>query len=40
MKKKNECPKCGISYKDPLVWQTHQTMSDGKIWCTSKGDKK
>jgi formylmethanofuran dehydrogenase subunit E len=32
----NECSKCGISYKDPLFWETHQTMSDGKIWCTNK----
>jgi hypothetical protein len=33
---KNECLKCGMSKKDPLFWETHQTMSDGKIWCTKK----
>ena len=32
--KKNECEKCGISYKDPLFWNKHQTMSDDSIWCT------
>jgi hypothetical protein len=33
--KKNECVKCGISVKDPIFWDTHQTMSDGKIWCVN-----
>ena len=33
---KNECVKCGQSQKDPLFWETHQTMSDGKIWCPAK----
>lgn len=31
--KKNECPKCEISLKNPLFWETHQTMSDNSIWC-------
>ena len=31
--KKNECEKCGLSYKDPLFWETHQTMTDEGIWC-------
>jgi len=31
--KKNECSKCEMSVKDPLFWETHQTMSDGNIWC-------
>ena len=34
--KKNECSKCGLSVKDPIYWDTHQTMSDGHVWCTSK----
>jgi hypothetical protein len=29
----NDCPKCGLSNKDPLFWETHQTMSDNKVWC-------
>jgi hypothetical protein len=33
--KSNECYKCEIAYKDPLFWDTHQTMSDGNIWCAS-----
>ena len=32
---KNECQKCEMSYKDPLFWDTHQTMQDGHIWCVS-----
>jgi hypothetical protein len=32
---KNECLKCEMSKKDPLFWETHQTMSDGNIWCVS-----
>jgi len=34
--KKNECVKCQMSHKDPLFWETHQTMSDGRIWCATK----
>ena len=30
---KNECEKCEVSQKDPLFWETHQTMSDNSIWC-------
>lgn len=33
--KKNECKNCGMSIKDPLYWDTHQTMSDNSIWCTN-----
>ena len=33
---KNECPKCGLSYKDPIFWDTHQTMSDYKVWCAKR----
>lgn len=33
---KNECNKCAMSYKDPLFWESHQTMSDGtNIWCVN-----
>jgi hypothetical protein len=32
----NECKKCGISFKDPLFWDTHQTMTDDWIWCAKK----
>lgn len=31
---KNECIKCQMSHKDPIFWDTHQTMSDNSIWCT------
>lgn len=34
--KKNECPECEMSYKDPLFWKTHQTMTDGNIWCVNR----
>ena len=33
--KPNECEKCGMSIKNPLIWETHQTMSDGHIWCAN-----
>jgi hypothetical protein len=36
---KNECTKCEESQKDPLFWETHQTMSDGHIWCTKRKDR-
>jgi hypothetical protein len=36
MDTKNECKKCSLSHKDPLFWNTHQTMTDGNIWCTTK----
>lgn len=32
--KNNECDKCKMAHKDPIFWDTHQTMSDGSIWCT------
>jgi hypothetical protein len=32
----NECIKCEMHYKDPLFWETHQTMSDDKIWCAKR----
>ena len=34
--KNNDCKDCGVSVKDPLYWETHQTMSDGHIWCATK----
>ena len=33
---KNECLRCGLSYKDPIFWETHQTMSDNKVWCAKR----
>jgi hypothetical protein len=30
---KNECLKCEMSQKDPIFWELHQTMTDGRIWC-------
>ncbi len=32
----NECLKCKISKKDPLFWETHQTMNDGQVWCVKR----
>jgi hypothetical protein len=32
----NECKKCKMSLKDPLFWETHQTMTDDWIWCAKK----
>ena len=32
----NECLRCEMSKKDPLFWESHQTMSDGKVWCAKK----
>jgi hypothetical protein len=32
---KNECANCGLSHKDPLFWETHQTMTDNNIWCVN-----
>ena len=40
MDTKNECKKCSLSHKDPLFWNTHQTMSDGSIWCVTKINEK
>jgi hypothetical protein len=31
--KANHCLKCGLSIKDPLFWETHQTMTDSRVWC-------
>ena len=22
-----------MAHKDPLFWETHQTMTDSKVWC-------
>jgi hypothetical protein len=27
---------CTISKDDDSFWDTHQTMSDGHIWCTTR----
>ena len=31
--KPQECEKCEMSHKDPIFWELHQTMTDGRIWC-------
>ena len=30
------CDKCNMITKDPIFWETHQTMSDGKVWCAKR----
>ena len=35
--KPDQCVKCEMSKKDPLFWETHQTMTDDWIWCVKKG---
>jgi hypothetical protein len=34
--KPQQCDKCEMSMKDPLFWETHQTMSDSKVWCAKR----
>ncbi len=29
------CVKCGMKQEDIEYWDTHQTMSDYKVWCTN-----
>ena len=31
--KPEQCIKCEMEIKDPLFWETHQTMTDDWIWC-------
>ena len=33
--KSDECKKCNMLVKDPLFWDTHQTMPDNSIWCVT-----
>lgn len=28
------CDKCGMDKENIEYWDTHQTMSDYKVWCT------
>ena len=28
------CNKCGMDKENIQYWDTHQTMSDYKVWCT------
>ena len=28
-----QCVKCEMVVKDPLFWDLHQTMTDGRVWC-------
>lgn len=30
------CKTCGMDKEDIEYWDTHQTMSDYKVWCTKK----
>lgn len=32
------CEKCGMDKEDIEYWDTHQTMSDYKVWCAKKGN--
>jgi hypothetical protein len=34
--KPEQCLKCEMIVKDPLFWDTHQTMTDGRVWCAKK----
>jgi hypothetical protein len=34
--KSNDCGKCGMDKENINYWETHQTMSDGNIWCANK----
>lgn len=31
-----KCPECHAQLEDEDFWETHQTMSDGHIWCVNK----
>jgi hypothetical protein len=33
------CLVCNLSKDSDSFWDTHQTMSDGHIWCTKKSKK-
>lgn len=33
------CPKCKLSKESDTFWDTHQTMSDGHVWCANRKDK-
>lgn len=28
-----KCDKCKQSFDEDLFWDTHQTMTDSKVWC-------
>lgn len=30
------CNKCGMDKEHIEYWDTHQTMSDYRVWCTNK----
>jgi hypothetical protein len=30
------CQKCGMDKENIEYWDTHQTMSDYKVWCANK----
>lgn len=31
------CNKCGMVKENIQYWDTHQTMSDYKVWCANNG---
>ena len=31
------CNKCGMDRENIGYWDTHQTMSDYKVWCANNG---
>jgi hypothetical protein len=34
--KDESCKKCQMIIKDPIFWDSHQTMSDGRVWCAKR----
>jgi hypothetical protein len=30
------CDKCGMEKEDIEYWDTHQTMSDYRVWCAKR----
>lgn len=35
-----KCPTCHLQVEDETYWETHQTMSDGHVWCTKASTKR
>ena len=31
------CNKCGMDKENIQYWDTHQTMSDYRVWCVNNG---
>jgi hypothetical protein len=32
----SNCPQCEMNKEDIEYWDTHQTMSDGRVWCVKR----